>query len=119
MIDTIPIDATSEGHPGPLVILPPPPEPPAPPTGLTVRSIDGLTVTLQWQPPASGTPPASYQLEGGINPGQTLAIMPTGSKAPVVHVHGATRILLCTHALGSGLDGRVDGEVSPPTRCGA
>ena len=83
VIDTIPIDATSEGHPGPLVILPPPPEPPAPPTGLTVRSIDGLTVTLQWQPPASGTPPASYQLEGGINPGQTLAIMPTGSSAPV------------------------------------
>ena len=40
-------------------------------------------MTLQWQPPASGTAPTSYQLEGGINPGQTLAIMPTGSNAPV------------------------------------
>jgi YVTN family beta-propeller protein len=82
-VGTILIDAASEGHPGPLLILPPPPEPPEPPTGLTVRSIDGLTVTLQWQPPSSGTAPTSYQLEGGIDPGQTLAVMPTGGAAPV------------------------------------
>lgn len=83
VLTTIPVDLTTEGITGPLVIAPAPPPPPEPPTGLTVRSIEGLTVTLQWQPPASGMAPTSYRLEGGVSPGETLATMPTGSAAPV------------------------------------
>ena len=118
VIDTIPIDATSRGaSPRPLVFLPPPPEPPAPPLASRVRSIDGRTVTLQWQPPASGTPPASYQLEGGINPGQTLAIMPTGSSAPVFTFTAPSGSFYVRMRSIAGSMCRVDGKC--PLRRGA
>jgi hypothetical protein len=58
------------------------PTPPSPPTDLVAASINGNTVTLQWQAPASGTPPTGYVLEGGTSPGQTLASIPTASLAP-------------------------------------
>ena len=51
------------------------------PTALAVAETTGRTVTLRWLWP--GTRPDSYVLKGGVNPGQTLATVSTGSNAPV------------------------------------
>ena len=61
----------------------PPPGSPEPPTGLTSASITGNVVTLRWTPPATGATPTAYQLEGGVNPGEVLASIPTGSATPI------------------------------------
>ena len=53
------------------------------PTALYPASIVGNVVTLRWTPPVGGPPPTGYVLEGGINPGETLASFPTGSAAPL------------------------------------
>ncbi len=53
-----------------------------PPTGLFAESIIGNLVTLRWIPPAFGLAPTNYVLEGGINPGEVLASIPTGSTVP-------------------------------------
>lgn len=50
------------------------------PTGLTVQSVVGNTVTLQWNPPTSAAA-TGYVLQGGIAPGQTIASLPTGGTA--------------------------------------
>lgn len=50
------------------------------PVNLTVQSIDGNSVTLRWQWLAAT--PDSYVLKGGVEPGQTIAALPTGSNAP-------------------------------------
>jgi len=50
------------------------------PLGLRVASIIGNTVTLQWQWP--GPAPDRYVLKGGLAPGQTVATLPIGSRAP-------------------------------------
>ena len=52
-----------------------------PPTSLYAASIVGNTLTLRWTPPASGPAPTGYLLEGGVNPGEVLASIPTGSTA--------------------------------------
>jgi hypothetical protein len=52
------------------------------PSGLVATSIDANRVTIAWTPPDVGLVPASYVVEGGINPGETLASIPTGSTAP-------------------------------------
>jgi len=80
VVGDIPIDTATEGVPGSIIIPTPPPDPP---TLVRVRSIDGPTVTLQWQAPVAGTPPTAYRLEGGINPGETIAALETGSASPV------------------------------------
>lgn len=51
------------------------------PTELAVTSIVGNTVTISWSAPTAPSP-TGYVLEGGIDPGQTLASLPTGSTAP-------------------------------------
>jgi hypothetical protein len=53
-----------------------------PPTALYAASIVGNTVTLRWTPPAVGPAPTGYVLEGGVNPGEVLASIATGSAAP-------------------------------------
>jgi len=50
------------------------------PTALAVAETAGRTVTLRWLWP--GTRPDSYVLKGGLNPGETIASVPTGSNAP-------------------------------------
>jgi hypothetical protein len=46
----------------------------------------GSTVTLTWQPPASGSP-LSYVIEAGSSPGNAnLAVFDTGSAATTVTV---------------------------------
>jgi bacillolysin len=54
-----------------------------PPTGLYASSVVGNIVTVRWTPPASGLPPTSYKLEGGLTPGQVLASMPIAGTAPI------------------------------------
>ncbi|MCA1584793.1 MAG: DUF1800 domain-containing protein, partial [Acidobacteria bacterium] len=53
-----------------------------PPTGLSVVSIVGNLVTLRWTPPSFGPAPTTYVMEGGINRGEVLASMATGSISP-------------------------------------
>lgn len=55
-----------------------------PPTGLVVSSIVGNLVTLRWLRPAIGPAPTTYVLDGGVDHGQTLISLPTGSAAPTV-----------------------------------
>jgi len=51
---------------------------PQPPTDLFASSIVGNTLTLRFTPPALGPAPSGYLIEGGVNPGETLAQLPTG-----------------------------------------
>jgi hypothetical protein len=50
------------------------------PLELTVTSIRQQVVELQWL--WAGPPPDGYVLKGGLVPGETLAVLPTGSTAP-------------------------------------
>jgi Tol biopolymer transport system component len=55
---------------------------PLPPAGLTVSSIVGNIVTLRWSVPHTGPSPTQFVLEGGLNPGEVLATLPSESLAP-------------------------------------
>ena len=57
-----------------------------PPTGLYAYSVIGNTVTLRWTAPAVGPAPTNYVLEGGVNPGEVLASIPTNSASPIFTV---------------------------------
>lgn len=53
-------------------------EPPGPPVNLTGSAV-GSSVTLQWQPPASGGTPTGYTLIAGTAPGlANVAVLPLG-----------------------------------------
>lgn len=54
-----------------------------PPVSLYAASIAGNLVTLRWTPPAAGLAPTGYVLEGGVNPGDVLASIGTGSTTPI------------------------------------
>jgi Tol biopolymer transport system component len=55
---------------------------PQPPTDLFASSIVGNTLSLRFTPPAGGPAPTGFVIEGGVNPGETLASLPSGSTAP-------------------------------------
>ena len=59
------------------------PTTPQAPTGLYVSSLSGNLVTLRWNPASLGPAASQYVLEGGVNSGQVLASLPTGSASPV------------------------------------
>jgi len=52
------------------------------PTGLYVASVLGNVVTLRWNPPQLGPVPDTYLLEGGVTAATTIAVVPTGGRAP-------------------------------------
>ena len=54
-----------------------------PPTGLYVSSMIGNIVTLRWEPPVAGVVATEFSVEGGLNPGEVLATLPTGSADPI------------------------------------
>jgi hypothetical protein len=54
-----------------------------PPIALYASSIVGNLVTLRWTRASSGPAPTGYVLEGGLNPGDVLASLPTGSAYPI------------------------------------
>lgn len=82
VVGSIPFDTGSEGNPIYVVIPRVVPPPPDAPSALAVASISGNAVTLRWAPPAAGSTPSGYVLEGGISPGEVLASIPTGSRSP-------------------------------------
>ena len=51
---------------------------PAAPTGLAVVAVQGSSVTLRWDAPATGPEPTAYLLEGGLQPGEVLGQVPVG-----------------------------------------
>lgn len=73
--------------------------PSAVPTGLTVASVVGNRVTLDWNPPTTALA-TGYVLEGGVTPGQVLASVPTGSAATTLSFDAPTgAFFLRVHAL--------------------
>ncbi|MFN2444780.1 MAG: proprotein convertase P-domain-containing protein [Vicinamibacterales bacterium] len=54
------------------------------PTSFVATSVVGNQVTLRWTPPGFGVAPTSYMIEGGVNPGEVLASLATGSPSPIV-----------------------------------
>lgn len=54
-----------------------------PPFNLYAASVVGNLVTLRWDVPSIGPQPNNFILEGGINPGEVLASIPTGSAVPL------------------------------------
>ena len=69
-----------------------------PPTALYAASIVGNTVTLRWTPPAGGTTPTGYVLEGGVNPGEVMRDPGDGQHGTDHHTGGADRGLPCPGA---------------------
>jgi len=55
-----------------------------PPVDLVSHHIAGTLVTLRWTIPSGGLAPTGFVLEGGLDPGQVLASVPTGSTDPTV-----------------------------------
>jgi hypothetical protein len=96
---------------------------PLPPTGLYVRTIAGSRVTLQWTPPGSGPSPTNYVLKGGVNPGEILAAIPTGSAQAFFTFDAPTgAFFIRIHALNGNAESGPSNEVrlfvnvpQPPT----
>jgi YVTN family beta-propeller protein len=83
-----------------------------PPTGLYASLIAGNTVTLRWTPPAAGVPPTGYVLEGGVNPGEVLASIPTGRTAPIFTFAAPTGTFhVRVHALAGAEKGAASNEI--------
>jgi len=55
-----------------------------PPTGLTTTGLKGTLVTLRWTPPGVGPAPAGYLIEGGPEPGTTVASVTTAPTVPLI-----------------------------------
>lgn len=84
----------------------------APPTDFTVTSVVGNTVTVTWRAPVSGTIPTGYVVEGGINPGQVLASLPTNSTATTYSFSVPTgAFYIRVHALAPALKSAPSNEV--------
>ena len=55
-----------------------------PPTGLVATSVAGNRLTLRWTAPLLGPAPTGYIVEAGVQPGQTLAAIPTADATPLL-----------------------------------
>ncbi|MBP7778253.1 MAG: M36 family metallopeptidase [Acidobacteria bacterium] len=82
-----------------------------PPTGLTVSSIVGNTVTLTWTPPAFGLTPTGYLLEGGVSPGSVLASLPLGATPMVTFGVPTGSFFVRIHTLAGGQRSGASNEV--------
>jgi YVTN family beta-propeller protein len=103
IVGSITFNPTTEGNP--IYVVIPHSVPPAPeaPTRLNVASIVGNTVTLRWTPPAAGSTPTGYALEGGASPGEVMASLLTGSALPSFTVTAPTgAFYVRVHAIGLG-----------------
>jgi hypothetical protein len=56
------------------------------PVNLYVSALSGNTVTFRFTPSTLGPPATGFVLEGGLNPGEVLASIPTGSALPIYSV---------------------------------
>ena len=104
IVGSIPFNAATEGNP--IYVVIPRVVPPAPeaPTGLTVASIIGNSVTVRWSPPLTGSTPTGYVLEGGVSPGDR-GEPANRQRNPELHGHRANRrVLRRCMPLGSAVD---------------
>jgi VCBS repeat-containing protein len=76
-------DGTALSAPATVTITVGQPTSVQPPTQLLASSVTGNVVTLRWTPPAVGPSPTGYLLEGGVNPNEVLASIPTNNAAPI------------------------------------
>lgn len=82
------------------------------PSGLTVANVTGRLVTLTWLAPSAGVVPAGYVLEGGVNPGEVLVSVPTGSTAPMfVFTAPAGTFHVRVRAVAGAVQGPASNEV--------
>ena len=83
-----------------------------PPSGLTVASLVGNTVTLSWAAPNGGVTPTEYLLEGGTSPGAVLASLPTGGLTPTISFVAPSGIYYVrVHAMAGGTKSAASNEV--------
>ena len=83
-----------------------------PPTGLYVSALAGNTVTFRFDAPAIGPDATGFVLEGGLNPGQVLASIATGSDAPIFTIvapDGSFYVRM--HALAGGDKSAASSEI--------
>jgi hypothetical protein len=86
--------------------------PHATPTALRVASVVGNVVTLQWSPPTDGATPTDYVLEGGVNPGDVLASIATGSPYPAFTFRAPTGVFrVRIHGVANGIRTAASNEV--------
>jgi probable HAF family extracellular repeat protein len=70
------------------------------PGALAVQSVEANLVTLRWSPPPAGPILTGHSVEGGVNPGEVLAAIPTGSPNPIyTFVAPAGSFYVRVHAL--------------------
>ena len=71
-----------------------------PPIGLYVSSMEGNLVTFRWRPFPFGPQPTAHVIEGGVNPGEVLGSLATGSPYPIFTVSVPTgSFFIRMHAL--------------------
>ena len=82
------------------------------PTGLVETAKSGNIVTIAWTPPEVGIVPALYILEGGVNAGEVLASIPTGSTAPTFTFVAPTgAFYIRVHAASGGVRSAASNEI--------
>jgi hypothetical protein len=89
---------------------PPPPPVVDPPTNLRVDSLRGNTVRLRWKAP-SGVTPDGYVVEGGLAPGQTIAIIPVGALTMLQLATPTGRYYVRVRAMKGGVRSAPSNEV--------
>ena len=83
-----------------------------PPTALVAASIVGNSVTFRWSKPALGPAPTGFVVEGGINPGEVLASLATGSSDPIFTVVAPTGAFYArVHTLVGNLRSAASNEI--------
>lgn len=83
-----------------------------PPTGLSVVSATGNLITLRWTAPSFGPVPTGYVMEGGVNRGDVLASMPTGSASPsLTFAAPPGSFYLRVHSIAGGAKSRASSEI--------
>jgi YVTN family beta-propeller protein len=107
VVATIPFAAATDGVPNAVVTTPP--EPPGPASNLRATVV-GNRVSLSWDP-ASGAV-AGYVLEGGVEPGEVMASLPTGQSAPGFTFDAPTGAFhIRIHAVGVGGRSQASNEI--------
>lgn len=82
------------------------------PTGLVAHSIAGNLVTLRWTIPPGGVLPTGFVLEGGLNPGEVAASIPTGSTNPTFTFVAPTgSFYVRVHALNGAVRSAASNEI--------
>jgi subtilisin-like proprotein convertase family protein len=100
------------GNVATVLILIQPPAPVQPPSNLRVDTVSGNTVTLRWDVLEAGPPPTGFVLEGGVNPGEVLASIPTGSTVPILTFDAPTgSFFVRLHTLSGTIRSAASNEV--------